>query len=177
MISIRGSHFSTFAGVTAIVGIVHTVGSRPSIERTGPTVGALTRGLSLAFVLVVIGLALPLVDGYDNPKSIWPGPLSLISAQGFSVFFLSLAVSAAPLVLLGRSEATRLYGRAGLVLSGAILLATLVFIGRFDFADHPGGLLYVGLYVAVFAVTAWQLVSDRRLRQRPEDAMRSSSPT
>jgi hypothetical protein len=146
-----------FVGVSAIVGIAQVLLARPRIDADADRVTVLPRVLSALFVVVVVVLALPLVDGYQHPGSIWPGPLTLISAQGFSVFFLSLALSAAVLVVVGRREPTRLYGDAGLVLSGAILVATFVFIGRFDFGEHPGGLLYVGLYVAVFVVTAWQL--------------------
>jgi hypothetical protein len=150
------------AGASAVVGFVDFVRVGPAADGDGDDrVGALPRALSATFVAVVVLLALPLVDGYQHPRSIWPAPLTLISAQGFSVFFLSLAVSAAPLVLIGRREPMRLYGNAGLVLSGAILLASLVFIARFDFGRHPGGLLYVGLYAAVFVVTAWQLVAMR----------------
>ena len=152
------------AGVSAVVGIADALRVRPGMDGDPDKVGPLPRALSTVFVAVVIVLALPLVDGYQHPGSIWPGPLTLISAQGFSVFFLSLALSAAPLVLVGRREPMRLYGDAGLVLSGAILIATFVFIDRFHFGKHPGGLLYVGLYVAVFVVTARQVMTIRRTR-------------
>jgi hypothetical protein len=75
-------------------------------------------------------------------------------------------------ILSGLSR--RLAGLTALLLrarNGAILLATLVFIGRFDFGNHPGGRLYAGLYVVVFALTAWQPAADRRLRQTLERAM------
>ena len=125
------------------------------------------RALGIAFVAVVVFLALPLLDGYDNPGSIWPGPLTLISAQGFAVFFLALAVSSGTIVLIGTRDAILLYGNAGVVLSGMILIATFVYIDRFDFAKHPGGLLYVGLYVGVSAITIWQLVLVRRRQSGP----------
>jgi hypothetical protein len=41
------------------------------------------------------------------------------------------------------------------------LVAAFVYIGRFDFGAHPGGLLYVGLYVAVLVSTLFLLPSLR----------------
>ena len=155
------------ASITAAVGIVDALRVRPRIDRTEPTVGRVQRVLGFAFAIVVFVLALPLLDGYDNPGSIWPGPLTLISAQGFAVFFLALAGSAATVILVGTREAILLYGNAGVVLSGMILIATFVYIDRFDFAKHPGGLLYVGLYVGVSAITIWQLILVRRQRSGP----------
>jgi hypothetical protein len=115
---------------------------------------------AVLFVAVTL-LALPLVDGYDNPGSIWPGALTLISAQAFSVFCGSLGISAAFALVVGGAEPLREYARAGLVLNVVILVAAFVYIGRFDFGAHPGGLLDVGLYGAVLVSTLFLLPSLR----------------
>ena len=118
--------------------------------------------LVAAFVVAVALLALPLVDGYDSPRSIWPGELTLISARAFAVFFGSLSLSAATLLIRRRLEPTLPYLRAGIVLSALILVAVLPYTDAFAIGDHPPQLLYIGLYVVVLVGSAALLAYGRR---------------
>jgi hypothetical protein len=91
------------AALAAVSGVFDVVRERPERERGGRPVRRWVRGLVAAFVVAVGLLALPLVDGYDSPGSIWPGELTLLSARAFAVFFGALSLSALAL-LLGRAE-------------------------------------------------------------------------
>lgn len=150
------------AAGAALVGILDVARVRPRSERGSVAMPLFARVLTAAFVVAVALLALPLVDGYDNPRSIWPGELTLISARGFAVFFGSLALSAA-LLLVGRAlEPLVAYLRAGIVLNTLILVAAVVYAGQFDVGDHPGQLLYLGLYASVLVLSVALLAYGRR---------------
>ena len=142
------------AALNAVVGAVEIAQRRPARTPAGAPVPRLVRVLTALFVVAVALLALPLLDGYDNPRSIWPGELTLISARGFAVFFGSLALSTAPLVLARGLDPVLAYLRPAGVLTILILAAAFVYIDQFDFRDHPGGLIYIGLYVVVLAASA-----------------------
>ena len=118
--------------------------------------------LVAAFVVAVALLALPLIDGYDSPRSIWPGELTLISARAFAVFFGSLSLSSATLLIRRRIEPALPYVRAGIALSAIILVAAAFYLGQFAIGDHPLQLLYIGLYVAVLAGSLALLAYGRR---------------
>ncbi len=75
------------AGIAAVAGIAATAAAgewRPHGPASMPWP---VFGLVAAFVVAVAVLALPLVDGYDSPRSIWVGELTLLSARAFAVFF------------------------------------------------------------------------------------------
>jgi hypothetical protein len=150
------------AAATALVGIADVARARPAFRDDGTRVARWIRLSGAAFVVAVALLALPLVDGYDSPQSIWPGELTLLSARSFSVFFGSLSLSAAVVLAVGSANAVAAYLRAGLVLNVLILVAALVYHERFDVGDHPGQLLYIGLYVLVLVLALLALVRTRR---------------
>ena len=145
------------AALASLAGAAALVPSRGAGERSPWS----ARLAAAVFALAVAMLALPLVDGYDTPRSIWPGELTLISARGFVVFFGALAVSAALLAVSGRLEPFVGYARAGIPLAAVILVAALVYVGQFDVADHPGQLLYIGLYAFVLVGSVVLLVLVR----------------
>jgi hypothetical protein len=152
------------AAVAAVVGAVDLARTRPPVFADGLATPRWFRVLAAAFVVIMFVVAVPLLDGYDHPRSVWPGSLAQLSAQAFSVFFLALALSTAPLVIARTLDAVPPYGRASLVLDLAILFAAAISLGRFDFGDHPGQVLYVGLYFAgiLFTVAILVYISRRR---------------
>lgn len=155
------------------VGVVATIGGGAWIARASaepdarPRMSLVLRLFVAAFAVVVALLALPLLDGYDNPTSIWPGPLELVSARSFSAFFGALALSSALIAVQGRFPALVAYARAGIALDVVILVAALVYFERFDFGAHPAQLLYVGLYVLVAAVAIGIVVYASRPVAQP----------
>jgi hypothetical protein len=129
-------------------------------------------GLVAAFSLVVAALALPLLDGYDNPASIWPGELGLVGARSFAAFFGALALSAVVLSVEGALRPTAVYAQAGIALTVPILAAAIVYLDQFDFRDHPGQYLYVGLYVVV-PLAALGIIAVARRAEAPRPALTS----
>lgn len=129
--------------------------------------------LVIAFSLVVAALALPLLDGYDNPASIWPGELGLVSARSFAAFFGALSLSAAVLALGRALRPMAVFAQAGIALNVPILAAAIVYLDQFDFGDHPGQYLYVGLYVVV-PLAALGIIALARRAEAPRAALTSS---
>lgn len=145
-----------------LVGAVRVAVAGPELPRGGEPMRWWVVVLLAGFVVAVALLALPLVDGYDSPRSIWPGELTLLSARAFAVFFGSLSLSAALLLVRRRLEPLVPYLLAGIALSGAILVAAALHIGDFDVVDHPGQLLYIGLYAFVLLASVALVVYARR---------------
>ena len=58
--------------------------------------------------------------------------------------------------------------RGGVLLSVLILAAAGVYVDRFDFGEHPGQWIYVGLYVVVGGLSLAILAAMRR----PPDEVR-----
>jgi hypothetical protein len=83
----------------AAAGIPDLVRTRQRLAAPGPRTPTAFRILAAGFVVATALLALPLLDGYQNPPSIWPGPLTLASARSFAAFFGALSLSAIAVAL------------------------------------------------------------------------------
>jgi hypothetical protein len=84
--------------------------------------------------------------------------MSAFSLSSFAAFYLALAVSALPLLWVRDRDTLLHHGYASYGLVLIITIATFVYIGRFDFAARPLGLVYVGAYVLVAIVTGCYLL-------------------
>jgi hypothetical protein len=157
--------------LAALGGIVDVARRRPALRDDGPPVPRWLRILTVLFVLAVLALAAPLVDGYDSPGSIWPGPLELPSARAFAAFFTALSLGAATLVRDRSFVPVAAYLRAGIVLSSLILIAAVVYVDRFDIGEHPLQLLYIGLYVGVLALSVAALALAPARADRSQTAV------
>jgi hypothetical protein len=107
----------------------------------------------LAFVvfvgfLAVYGMLAPLGAPGTN-AGIFPEPMSLFTLRSFAAFYLSLALAAIPLIQERNLGPLLNHAVASYGLIVAITAAAVVNIGLFDFAERPGGLLYIGAYLAV----------------------------
>jgi hypothetical protein len=119
------------------------------------------------FALLVAVLALGLIDGQQRAGTIWPGELGLASARAFSAFFGALAHRSALRAGARRLDPILVYARAGIVLDALILLATIIYLDRFDFGEHPGQLLYIGAYVFVLTTALAIVAAYRRNKAAP----------
>jgi hypothetical protein len=106
------------------------------------------------------------VRGTATGGTVFPEPLSGFTTQAFAAFFFSIGLAAVPL-LFNRDVRPHIeYARTGIYLITLITLAALLYINRFDFSGRPGGLLYLGAYIAAGIVVVALLIWDRtRLRQ------------
>ncbi|MFN8476725.1 MAG: hypothetical protein U0074_02720 [Kouleothrix sp.] len=95
---------------------------------------------------------------------IWPGELTLLTARRFGVFLLALALSIAPLVFSRGMAPVLAEMRPGLVMAALIVLAAIVFIGDFNFAACPLGVVYMlGCLAALGGAGALLLMFGRAL--------------
>lgn len=152
------------ASINAALGVFDWVRLRPAITPEGIPQPRWLRFVWVVFVVYVFALVVLLVDGIAPDGKFWPGPLMLITSQAFAAFFFSLVLGAIPLVFARGLAPVLTYMRAGFVAAAIILLAAFVFIRLFDFIGRPGGLIYIGSYVAavVGAVLVWTYGRRRR---------------
>ena len=105
------------------------------------------------FVAIVIGLAIyglsaQIGDAGTN-GGVFPEIMSLFTLRAFAAFYFSLSISAA-VGLRERNLSTHLnYGFSSYLLVIAITAAIFVYFHLFDFANHPGQLIYMGAYFLV----------------------------
>lgn len=152
--------------VTAIVGIVTWLRERPSLSAEGLAIPLWNRPVIIFFVVFVGLLALlggrAQAGGLSTKGGIFPQPLTLFTVRAFAAFYAALALSALPLIWTRNLAPWLLYVRAGLGLLIPILIAALLHLGQFDFANRPGGLLYIGAYVAALVAVIFILAVYRR---------------
>lgn len=141
----------------ALIAVVEGAGLRRMSLHVGPRFGAGTIALVIIFVLLVgfLGLyGLAAVQGMRGLNAgIFPEILSPFSLRAFGSFYLVLAIGAISLLItrgIG-NLVSYAYSMYGLIVF--ITLAAFVFIGKFDFANRPSQLIYIGIYIAVGLVT------------------------
>lgn len=140
---------------TALIGIFELLRTRPVSDSTNTT-GTTTsvQYTTLIFFIVFVGflglygctaqLGAPGTNG-----GIFPEVMSLFTLRSFGVFYFCIAMAVVPF-LRDRSLAPILHhsiASYGLILF--ITAAACIYIGVFDFAARPGGLLYFGAYLGV----------------------------
>jgi hypothetical protein len=137
----------------AFVGIYDWLRIRPAREQRGPQVVWWQRIGVLVFVLLVGFLGV-----YDSTNQlgdpgtnadIFPELISLFTLRSFGLFYLSLALAAVPLLWEKNLNTLLSHGYAAYGLIVLITAAAFANLRLFDFALHPGGLLYFGAYLVV----------------------------
>ena len=139
--------------LTAVIGVYDWIRLRPARESFGPQASTYHYILISGFVLIVAILAVyglyAQIGDVGTNGGVFPEIMSLFTLRAFAAFYLSLSVSAA-LGLLERNLLTLLnYGFSSYMLVIAITAAIFVYFHLFDFARHPGQLIYVGAYFLV----------------------------
>jgi hypothetical protein len=154
--------------LTAAVGVADLARLRPRTDdATGQRAPRVIRVLGVVFVILVGFLA---VKGLVDPASgrtlnVFPEALSPFTIRAFAVFYGAIAVGAIPLIFARSLTPTLTYAIGGMGLIVPITVAAFVYIGRFDFSDHPLQVIYIGAYVGVL-VAAIGLLAWARMRGR-----------
>lgn len=143
--------------IAAVWGVIDWARRRPPSQAAGQATTPLLRLLLVLFVVFVgfLGVyGLVAQPGWPGTNGgIFPEVLSPFTLRSFGAFYLSLALAtlfpinakfAAPILSFG-------YAEMGLII--IITLAALRYLGLFDFANRPGGLAYIGVYVVVGVIT------------------------
>jgi hypothetical protein len=139
--------------ITALVGLFDWLRLRPAKNAFGPSAGRTGRLSAVAFILFVgflaiYGMIVP-IGAPGTHGGIFPETISLFTLRAFAAFYLSLALAVVPL-LAERNLFTFLHhsiAASGLII--AITIAAFVYLRVFDLVNRPGGLLYIGAYLAV----------------------------
>lgn len=139
--------------LTAIVGLIDFFRTQPSRQAGGPATMSLHRIMALVFVaivglLAVYGLFARVGDVGTN-GGIFPEVMSLFTLRSFAVFYLSLTIGALPLIRERNLSVLLNHAYASYALVIFITAAIFAYLGIFDFAGHPGQLIYVGAYFLV----------------------------
>ena len=150
-------YFSTLTVnvLTALTGIFELLRNRPQNDSTSvtATTNSFQYTVLILFILFVGFLGLygctAQIGAPGTNGGIFPEIMSLFTLRSFGVFYLSIALAVVPF-LRDRSIPPILHhsiASYGLILF--ITAAAFIYIGVFDFAAKPGGLLYFGAYLAV----------------------------
>ena len=152
--------------LTALVGLVDWLRLRPSSTSTD---AQLTRGQTVTVILFVLFVGFLGVYGMiaqsgwvGTNGGIFPEVMSLFTLRSFGVFYFSIALAVVP-YLWNRSFNALLhhsYASYGLIVF--ITLAAFMYLGLFDFAKNPGGLLYFAAYLGVGIPVLFVLLRYRK---------------
>jgi hypothetical protein len=152
--------------IVAVLLTIEWLKTKPVISAEGFDVPAWTRWLMGVFVFFVGFLAIygwisgP--EGHGTDASIFPEVLSMFTLRAFASFYAALASAVVSLIWSKGSSAVLTLGRAGMSFIVVITIAALVNLNKFNFAEHPGQLVYLGAYVGAFFVLGGLFFYERR---------------
>lgn len=143
--------------------------ARPEFKPIGRIYGAADLAIGVGAGLFVAFLGLyGLFAARGHGGGIFPEVLSAFSVRSFGAFYLSVSLGLVPLFFVRGTDNTMSHLFASWGLLVFITLASLVYIGVFNFAGRPGQMLYLGTYLAVAAVTGlymWRFGTGLNSRQ------------
>lgn len=139
--------------LAAFIGVFDYLRIRPSNKLSGPSITKIQRLPVIVFVIFVgflglYGLTAQIGDIGTN-GGIFPEVMTLFTLRSFGVFYLSLALGVVPYFWDKSLNAILHHAFAAFGLILFITAAAFIYIGLFDFAEHPGGLAYFGAYLVV----------------------------
>jgi hypothetical protein len=139
--------------ISALVGIMDWLRMRPSVESIGEMMRPVHRTYAVMFVVFVGLLGIYGISARAGAPGtnggIFPEVMSQFTLRSFGVFYLSISLAALPYVWGGRLNTVLHHAFASFALIVLVSAAAFVYIGLFDFADRPGGLLYFAAYLIV----------------------------
>jgi hypothetical protein len=139
--------------ITAVVGIVDWFRTRPNLASPNPRLNRGPYAATVAFVIFVGFLGLygstTQIGAPGTNGGIFPEVMSLFTLRSFGVFYLTLALAVLPHLWNRNLNVTLHHAFAAYGLIVFITFAAFVYIGLFDFASRPGGLVYFLAYLAV----------------------------
>jgi len=150
--------------IASVKGLLDWLQQRPATTSEDTTVPGWVRLLVIGFILFASFISLPLLSGAARGGTIWPSEFTLLTARAFGAFYFSLVLAVVPLIWARNMLPIVTLLPAAVVGSAIITIPALVYINLFDFANKPGGLVYIGTYILVFiGAVAILLVHRRRL--------------
>lgn len=139
--------------MTALVGFIDWLRIRPGLVSSNPPLSSGQYAATIAFVLFVGFLGLygstAQIGAPGTNGGIFPEVMSLFTLRSFGMFYLTLALGVVPYLWNRNVNAILHHSIASYGLIVFITIAAFVYLGLFDFASRPGGLLYFIAYLAV----------------------------
>ena len=139
--------------LTAIFGIFDWLRIRPALERFGPGMNGLAFSIVVVFILFVGFLSIygiiAKTGAFGTNGGIFPEVMSSFTLRSFAVFYLSLTLAMIPHIWDKNLNSLLHHSLASYGLVVIITLAAFAYLSLFNFAQHPGGLIYFGAYLAV----------------------------
>ncbi len=139
--------------LAAVIGVFDYLRLRPSNALDGPATTNIQRLLAAGFVIFVGFLGLyglsAQIGAPGTNAGIFPEIMTLFTLRSFGVFYFSLALAVIPYFWDKSLNAILHHSVASYALVVLITAAAFVYLGLFDFAQRPGGLLYFGAYLGV----------------------------
>jgi len=140
-------------GIAALAGIFDWFRIRPQLDTTGLRFSS-AQSIFLVLFIVFVGFlglygSIAQLGSVGTNGGIFPEVMSLFTLRSFGVFYLMLALAVVPYLWNKDLNAILHHSIASYGLIVFITLAAFLYIGLFDFAAKPGGLLYFGAYLGV----------------------------
>lgn len=143
----------------AVFGVASLYGARGEIRRPGQPIPGWIWFFIVSFIIFVgfLAVGLFLRDAQSAGQSLFPEPLTPFTVRAFSALFASLVAGAVALLFSRDVAAPVELARISLYLIVPIVIATVANLGSFDFAARPGGLVYLGAYIATGLMAAFSV--------------------
>ena len=139
--------------LAALVGVMDWLRLRPALASSGPAISPSQKIFVIGFVIFVGFLGLygmtAQIGAPGTNGGIFPELMSLFTLRSFGVFYFTLTLAVAPYLWNKSLNAILHHSFASYGLVAFITLAAFAYLGLFDFAQRPGGLLYFAAYFAV----------------------------
>jgi hypothetical protein len=137
----------------ALLGFFEWLRIRPALESNGERIQPIHRVYAVAFVIFVgfLGLygIIAQIGSVGTNGGIFPEIMSSFTLRSFGVFYFSIALASIPHIWGKSLQPVSHHAFASYGLIVFITIAAFVYIRLFDFAQRPGGLLYIGVYLIV----------------------------
>ncbi len=137
----------------ALLGFFEWLRIKPNLESNGESMQPIHRVYAIIFITTVgfLGLygIIAQIGSVGTNGGIFPEIMSLFTLRSFGVFYFSIALAVLPLIWAKSLLPIAHHAFASYGLIVFITFAALIYIRLFDFAKHPGGLLYFGAYLIV----------------------------
>jgi hypothetical protein len=122
-----------------------------------------------AFVALSLYLGIKLLftnpSGYTNPRAAYPEQVSVVAIRVFGFLYLAVGL-AGTMAGISRTRRPMLtLARAGIPIVITILIASVLFLDRFDPATRSGSIRYIGVYLGILiAASILLLAHHSRIR-------------
>lgn len=160
--------------LAAVLGIIDWLRLRPPVRQEGSPIPTTVRVSLIVFALalffiILLGLTAQ-EGGFFYTGGLFPENLSRFTIHAVAAFFFSLAISALSIRPGSGMIPVLTYERSGIALILPILAAALVNLDKFDFANRPGGLIYIGAYIVALVGVLLTLANARKQESTVERA-------